>query len=46
MNPARVTPTPTAPTHKVHMSATVPVVIREMELIVKVKELRYPYSLH
>ena len=43
---ARVTPTPTAPTHQVHMPATVPAVIREMELIVKVKELRYPYSLH
>ena len=46
MNTARVTPTPTASTHQVHTSATVPTVIWEMELIVKVKELPYPYSLH
>ena len=36
VNPTRVTPTPTAPTHQVHMSATVLPVIREMILITKV----------
>ena len=33
----RVTPTRTAPTHQVHIPATVSVVIREMALTVKVK---------
>ena len=37
MKPTRVTPTPTAPTHQVHMSATVPAVITELERTVKVK---------
>ena len=37
MKPALVTPTPTAPTHQVHMSATVPAVIREMVRSAKVK---------
>ena len=36
VNPTCVTPTPTAPTHQVHMSATVLPVIREMILITKV----------
>ena len=35
----RVMPLPPAPTHQVPMSATVPVVIREMALTVKVKYL-------
>ena len=37
VKPTRVTPTPTAPTHQVHTSATVPAVIREIERTVKVK---------
>ena len=37
VNPVRVTPTPTAPTFQVHMSATVPLVFMEMTLIVKVR---------
>ena len=41
MKPTRVTPTPSAPTHQVHMSATVPAVIREMALTVKVKCVKY-----
>ena len=35
----RVMPLPPAPTHQVPMSATVPVVIREMALTAKVKYL-------
>ena len=35
----RVMPLPPAPTHQVPMSATAPVVIREMTLTVKVKYL-------
>ena len=37
VNPVRVTPTPSAPTLLLHMSATVPLVFMEMILIVKVK---------
>ena len=37
VKPTRVTPTPTAPTYQVHMSATVPLVFMEMILTVKVK---------
>ena len=37
MKPTRVTPTPASPTHQVHTFATVPAVIREMALTVKVK---------
>ena len=37
MKPTRVTPTLPAPTVQVHMPATVPAVIREMERTVKLK---------
>ena len=45
VNPVRVTPTPTAPTLLVHMSATVPLVFMEMILIVKVKHQLLSISL-
>ena len=39
VNPARVITASAAPTLLVHMSATVPLVIREMVLVAKVKSL-------
>ena len=41
VNPARVTPTPTAPTLLVHISPTVLLVIMEMVLIAKLKKKTY-----
>ena len=41
VNPARVITASAAPTLLVHMSATVPPVIREMVLIAKVKYLSF-----